>query len=59
MESVNKLWKEKFEHDTMMLHAHKVKFVHPISQKEIEIVAPYSPEFERGLEIVTQKIIAV
>lgn len=48
----NKLWKEKFRHDTMMLHAKSIKFIHPISAKLVEIEAPYSAEFEKGLDIV-------
>jgi tRNA pseudouridine65 synthase len=50
----NKLWKEKFNHDTMMLHACTLQFTHPTTQTSILIEAPYSLQFEQGLTIVNQ-----
>lgn len=48
----NKLWKEKFEMDTMMLHAKQLAFNHPITNKAINIDAPIQKEFLRVLEIL-------
>ncbi len=48
----NKLWKETFEHDSMLLHAHKLAFVHPKTKEEIHIQANIQPEFKRALEIL-------
>lgn len=48
----NKLWKETFKMDTMMLHASSLSFVHPISNKEIYIEAPLQDEFKRVLSIL-------
>jgi tRNA pseudouridine65 synthase len=50
----NKLWKETFHHDTMMLHARKLQFTHPTTQMPIFLEAPYTPQFEQGLAIVRQ-----
>ena len=48
----NKLWKERFEMDTMLLHASKLSFIHPHTQEPISIQAPLHTEFERVLEIL-------
>jgi len=48
----NKLWKERFEMDTMLLHASKLTFIHPHLGKEICIQASFQPEFLRVLEIL-------
>ncbi len=48
----NKLWKERFEMDTMMLHASELSFRHPISEEYITIKAGLQPEFIRVLEIL-------
>jgi len=48
----NRLWKERFGFDTMLLHATKLKFKHPLSQGEIEISAPLQPEFKRALQLL-------
>lgn len=48
----NRLWKQKFEMETMMLHAQKLNFVHPFQSKEIEIEAPFFGEYYRVLEIL-------
>lgn len=48
----NKLWKETFGMDTMMLHASELHFTHPISQQEIHIQAPLQAEFSRVLAIL-------
>jgi tRNA pseudouridine65 synthase len=48
----NKTWKEKFEMDTMLLHAASLTFNHPITKEKIEISAPLHDEFRRVLEIL-------
>lgn len=48
----NKLWKDRFEMDTMLLHASQLSFLHPHDHKEICIQAPLHPEFRRVLEIL-------
>ncbi|MBE8721418.1 pseudouridine synthase [Sphingobacterium pedocola] len=48
----NKLWKEMFQMDTMMLHAKSLDFIHPRTQENIHIEAPLQPEFRRVLDIL-------
>jgi tRNA pseudouridine65 synthase len=45
----NKLFKTKWEMDTMMLHAAEVVFKHPITQQNLVIKACLSVEFKRVL----------
>lgn len=47
----NKLWKQTFQHDTMLLHAWSLRFTHPVTQKELFIQANPQPEFMRALAI--------
>lgn len=48
----NKLFKEKWGMDSMMLHANRLAFVHPITQKEVVIQANLSSEFLRVKSIL-------
>ncbi len=48
----NKLWKEQFEMDTMLLHAKEIKFKHPRTGATIQIQAPLQQEFNRVLGIL-------
>ncbi|MGJ1444818.1 pseudouridine synthase [Sphingobacterium spiritivorum] len=48
----NKLWKERFEMDTMMLHASQLSFKHPTTGNRVHIKAPLQTEFERVLSIL-------
>lgn len=48
----NKLWKDTFDMDTMMLHAEKLTFKHPITQENIEIEAPLQADFVKTLTIL-------
>lgn len=48
----NKLWKDTFQHDTMLLHAKSIAFSHPKTQENIFIQAQIQPEFERALGIL-------
>lgn len=43
----NRFFKEKFEMTTMLLHASKLQFDHPITKQEITISAPVHEEFLR------------
>lgn len=43
----NKLFLEYFAMNTMLLHAQRIQFQHPISGEEITIEAPWQVEFER------------
>lgn len=45
----NKLFKEYFEMNTMLLHAQQLTFRHPVSEQEITITAPVQAEFARML----------
>lgn len=48
----NKLWKEKYNMTTMLLHAHEMSFFHPYDKQEVRIQAPLSKEFEQVLDII-------
>jgi tRNA pseudouridine65 synthase len=48
----NKLFKEKWNMTTMMLHAVLMKFDHPVSGNSVRIVAPAMGEFIRMQEIL-------
>lgn len=48
----NKLWKETFNHDSMLLHASQLRFIHPKTGKEILIQAELQPEFQKALQIL-------
>lgn len=43
----NKLFKEHFAMNTMLLHAQQIEFNHPITTEQIIITAPRQSEFER------------
>ncbi|GAB3165919.1 pseudouridine synthase [Telluribacter humicola] len=46
----NKLFKERFEMTTMLLHAQWVRFSHPATGEPIQITAPVQAEFQRMLQ---------
>ncbi|WP_259068760.1 pseudouridine synthase [Mucilaginibacter sp. X4EP1] len=48
----NKLFKERWELDTMLLHASQLSFNHPVTNKAIQIAAPLQPEFLRMMDIM-------
>jgi tRNA pseudouridine65 synthase len=48
----NKLFKETWELDTMMLHASQLIFTHPVTGLQITINAPLQPEFVRTMGIM-------
>ncbi len=48
----NKLWKEQFEIDTMLLHASSLSFQHPHTGDQIEIKADIQPNFKKALDLL-------
>ncbi|RIV23714.1 pseudouridylate synthase [Fibrisoma montanum] len=48
----NKLFKERFAMDTMLLHAGRLHFQHPSTSETVTITAPLQPEFIRMLELL-------
>ncbi len=51
----NRLFKEHFNLDVMLLHAWRMNFIHPNTQKEIRLEASHSSEFERIVNILRVK----
>ncbi len=51
----NKLFLDKWNMNTMLLHAHKLIFMHPISKMEIHLTASTSTEFNRSLKLLEFK----
>jgi len=49
----NKLFKERWEMETMLLHASELTFSHPVSGSSIHIKAPLLPEFLRVMELMS------
>lgn len=47
----NKLFLERLEMNTMLLHATELTFKHPISNEEVRLKAPLFEEFQRVLEL--------
>lgn len=48
----NKLWKDRFQMDTMMLHAHSLNFMHPRTKQRIFIQAPLQSAFVRVMQLL-------
>lgn len=48
----NRLFAEKFGMGTMLLHAHKLSFTHPVTKKELHLEAPLQSEFRRMLDMM-------
>jgi tRNA pseudouridine65 synthase len=48
----NKLFKEKWEMTTMLLHASHLSFNHPVTAERISINAPVQAEFERVMQLM-------
>lgn len=49
----NKFWLEKFQMNTMLLHASELSFIHPYSNEKMVIKADLSDEFKRVLKILS------
>ncbi|HAA11787.1 MAG TPA: pseudouridylate synthase [Cytophagales bacterium] len=43
----NRLFKEHWQMETMLLHAHQLDFLHPVTQEPVSIQAPIQNEFRR------------
>jgi tRNA pseudouridine65 synthase len=52
----NKLFKETWEMETMLLHATQLAFKHPVTHEQITINAPLQNEFTRVMELMDWKI---
>lgn len=52
----NRFFKEQFKMNTMMLHASKLSFSHPLTQQTITITANLHSEFERTLALLNFKL---
>ncbi len=48
----NRFFKEQFAMDTMMLHAFRLSFFHPLTNENIAISATPQPEFQRMMNIM-------
>lgn len=48
----NRYFKQELQMDTMLLHASKLVFSHPITKERIEISATLQPEFERMMNLM-------
>lgn len=48
----NKLWKERWGMESMLLHAQSLSFQDPLTQEEVKIEAPYSPEMQNVLDSI-------
>ena len=48
----NKLFKEKWEMTTMLLHASKLSFTHPVTEELVTIEAPLQDEFKRVMQLM-------
>ena len=48
----NKLFKERWQMETMLLHASELAFAHPVSGSAIHLKAPLQPEFLRVMELM-------
>ena len=48
----NKLWLETFNMNSMLLHARKLEFLHPITDELVCITAPFQEEFKRSAKIL-------
>ena len=51
----NKLFKEKWKLDAMLLHASQLSFIHPVTGLPVHIEAPLHPEFLRMMELMGWK----
>ena len=48
----NKLFKERLELDTMLLHASQISFIHPLTKTQVHIEAPLQDEFLRIMGVM-------
>ena len=48
----NRFFKEQWEMTTMLLHASKLQFKHPLTEEEVQITAPVQEEFQRVMKLM-------
>lgn len=48
----NRFFKEHFEMNTMLLHASRLSFIHPVTKVEITLNAELQPDFQRAMELM-------
>jgi tRNA pseudouridine65 synthase len=48
----NKLFKEKWAMDTMLLHASSLSFIHPVTGEGVYIQAPLQPAFQQTMDLM-------
>jgi len=48
----NRMFVEKFQMNTMLLHAQRLQFTHPVTGAPVDIKAPLQPEFVRMREVL-------
>jgi tRNA pseudouridine65 synthase len=48
----NKLFREKWEMETMLLHATSLSFKHPLTGDQVTIEAPLQEEFRRVMQLM-------
>ncbi|RYY06641.1 MAG: pseudouridylate synthase [Sphingobacteriaceae bacterium] len=48
----NRMFKQTWEMDTMLLHASEVSFLHPITNVQVQIRATLQPEFLRMMQLM-------
>jgi len=53
----NKLFKETWEMDTMLLHASELQFIHPVSKEKIHLKAPLHSEFMRVMKLLNMQAV--
>ncbi|HZH54124.1 MAG TPA: pseudouridine synthase [Sphingobacteriaceae bacterium] len=52
----NRMWKEIFNLDTMLLHAHSLTFTHPVTKARIHLKAQVQTDFTSALEILNMNL---
>lgn len=55
----NRMWKETFNLDTMLLHAHTLDFIHPVTKAPVQIKAKVQKPFEQALKILNLDLILI
>ncbi|QKJ32331.1 pseudouridylate synthase [Mucilaginibacter mali] len=54
----NRFWKERWEMTTMLLHASRQSFTHPVTGETVIIEAPLQPEFLRVMTLLSFSILS-
>lgn len=48
----NRIFKERFHMDTMLLHAYQLELIHPVFDSPLRIKAPPQAEFKRSMKLI-------